>query len=315
MATRVSIHSTVLVLGLLLASPACTISGNCVVGTIGCSCTASNACDPGLTCTAGGAGESSSCQSGSGGVPGPVPSGQPPTNHRDTFVGLYSGSYVPDQGGLLNDYWLFEGTRVVQGFLVSRVDGSFDFRASAALSANRSGSYRTGNGQLSVVWDHNGSQNTYPTFRSPRGDLALTIDGESYYPVYPAVVRQLLGRFVSKTSSSLGTQSGVPGTPSTVVSTSATLQFDFTADGKFTYDRNAIATGTTTVPGSGGPGTVDNQTNMSGDRRTGSYRINGLFMTLVFADGTAAQDIFQGETAEADPNAGFFWGKNFYYRR
>jgi hypothetical protein len=295
--------SLTILLGLAALSQfSCAGVDDCVVGTEGCRCTSTSACDPGLTCAADGSEESICLAPGAGGGR----SGQAGISHKDAFVGLYSGSYVTDSGNYFNAHLVFDGRdRLIDGEPVWRADGSFDFEASTTKERVRTGTFRVEGDRMLVVFDRDGKQASYAVSRSPRGDLKVRMDGTDYLPTYPSTVTQLQGLFVAKTISSYGTAGGTYGSSSSV------KRFMFTADGQFMYDREGAVTGSTAVGGmqvSGGSAT-------SSSSGAGGYRVRGLFMTLTFTDGTTMEDLFEPETPGSDPNAGFFWGTNYYFKR
>jgi hypothetical protein len=316
---------TLMVLVAVLTGIGCTRSGDCVVGTAYCDCTGAQACDPGLTCVAESAGGAGMCQpgSGTGGGPGSLGSTPAQTNHRDAFVGLYSGGIVSDSG-LFNSFFLFNADgRLYQGKPLWRADGTFDLDASVAANPDSGATYRVENDRMLVVFTTAEGRRRHPegldlpVSRNPKGDLRFLYAGESFNPVYPSPWKQLDGRFQSRTSNSLGPTSpgtGAYGTMHVTVSTSASFWFEFTADGKFKYDEQAIAVSTTSVVGSQGPSMVVNPTTTE-SRAEGTYRIDGSLLSLVFANGTSAQDIFVLYGGENPNEKGFYLGSNFYFKR
>jgi hypothetical protein len=234
------------------------------------------------------------------------------TNHRDAFVGLYSAEEVSDTGRIYASYLLF-GTdgRIFGAKPLWRPDGTFDLEASAAANDYWSGTYRVENDRMLVDWTK--FKGDYPVLRTQKGDLGVKMAGASYSPVYPSPWKQLNGRFQSKGSSGLGPLSpGSYGSMQVTVSTWASLTFDFTANGKFKYDQQAIAVATTSVSGSQGPSIVDNSTSSTNLQSEGNYRIDGFFLHLVFADGTSAQDIFVPYDDKNPSVEGFYWGRSYY---
>jgi hypothetical protein len=236
-------------------------------------------------------------------------------DHRGRFIGLYSCGYADDYGNLHNRFFLFAPDgRVFYGKPSWRADGTFDHDASAARDPKNAGRYQIEGDQLVLTWPALERVDKRKITRTKEGDIAFKTSCGNFKPTYPSKVTRLAGRFGTKTVDSLGgPASGAYGAISTSVSVSSFGRLEFAEDGRFTYERQGFATGTTSVGTSRGPSTVGHVSNSDGAAAQGRYRIRGNFLILTSPDGTVLQDIFEPYEQAGDPNKdGFYWGANYY---
>jgi hypothetical protein len=225
--------------------------------------------------------------------------------------------YVSGNGNLKNRFFLFgPDGRCFYGKPSWQPNGTFDLATSVGKEPATACTHRIEGEKLVVTWLRDKTVDRYSIFRTDRGDLAFRRSG-GFYPMYPSRTTRLAGRFLSRTFASLGgSPSQAVGVRTTIVNTFRGGRLEFKNDGTFVYQKQLLATGSTSVGSSTGTRSVGNSTNNAESAGAGRYRILGNFLTLTFDDGSVLHDIFEPESTDADPNKrGFFWGYDFYSPR
>jgi hypothetical protein len=319
-------RSLFLLAALLISAPACQLFGGeagCVPGTALCDCTSSGECDQGLVCMttrppkrtcyvpfeggsgpgAGGAAPAPGAPSGSGGSVGGV--------MGDRLVGLWRG-LGPGRGYM--GYILFsDDGRFFADKPLWRVDGSFDFEASAQRDPREVGRQRVVGGQLVMTWNASGNERRY-ALRTGAGGLPEFDYADPFKPAVPcAPGTSFEGTFGWSRSISTGAPPApLPGMTTVGASVSNSTTLRLMAGRRFAYESSVAVSTVGTGQTTGGT----HVTTVDGDGETmrgeGTFEIRGLFMELRFDSGKVVQDVMQCFDPKGDS---FVLGYRMFFRR